>query len=72
MRPELRRLENRWKFDASEEPRHNRFLRWRQLPLFCHPIEGKPTTITSRSKRSADGGRGRFFIGPFLGHPRRR
>ena len=26
--------------DASEKPRHNRFLRQRQLPLICHLIEG--------------------------------
>ena len=25
---------------ASEKPRHNRFLRRRQLPVICHPVEG--------------------------------
>ena len=30
----------RWKFGVSEEPRHNRFLRRRQLPDILHPIEG--------------------------------
>ncbi len=54
-----------WKFDASEEPQQNRFLRRRQLPVACRPVDGEPMTAASRSKQSADGGRGRFFIGPF-------
>ena len=32
-------------------------------PLSLHPIEGESMATTSRSKQSADGGRGRFFIG---------
>ncbi len=50
----------------SEEPRHNRFLRRRQLPDIFHPIEGGSMATASRFKQSADGGWGRFFIGPFL------
>ncbi len=56
-----------WKYGVSEQPQHNRFLRQRQLPNILHPIEGGSTTRTSRSKRSADGGQGRFFIRPLMG-----
>ena len=40
--------------NASEKPRHNRFLQQRQLPVICHPIEGglaitaaRPSTVVS-------------------------
>ncbi len=56
----------------SEEPRHDRFLRRRQLPDILHPSEGESVLTASRSKQSADGGNGCFFIGPFFGHPTKR
>ena len=44
------------------------FLATASIAGVCHPIKGESTTTTaSRSKQSADGGHGRFFIGPFLG-----
>ena len=42
---------------------HRPFLERGRFPAIFHPVEGEPTT-TSRSKRSADGGQVRFFIGP--------
>ncbi len=59
--PEM--VKTRWEFGVSEEPRHNRFLRWRQLPDICHPVEGETTAAASRSEQTADGGEGRVFIG---------
>ncbi len=42
------RIRKHWKFDASEEPQHNRFPRQLQLPLICHPIEGGLATTAAR------------------------
>jgi len=42
--------------------RTDRFLRRRQLPDICHPIEGGSMATASRSKQSADGGQGRMAL----------
>ena len=54
---------------CPSNPHHNRFLRQRQLTLIRHPSEGEPVLTASRSRQSADGGRGRFFIGRLMTHP---
>jgi len=50
--------ENRWEFDASEQPQHSRFLRSRQLPRFA-----------TRLREGAYGGWGCLTHRPFLGQP---
>ncbi len=67
---DLRSLENGWDYGVSEQPLTDRFLRHRHLPAICHPGEGGSTATASRVKQSADGGRGRFFIGPFPARPK--
>ena len=54
-----------WEFGVSEQPLTDRFLQRRQSPATFHPVEGEPLITASRSKQSADGGQGRFFIGRF-------
>jgi hypothetical protein len=42
--------ELRWEYGVSEQPLADRFLRQRQLPVICHPIEGGLAVTAERSK----------------------